>query len=590
LLLACSAFAQSTRFGQIDITAEPISSADTWHGYVEYRFVVRNTSKQQAHRVTLAIPDKGYASGESIRRLSRTITIGPGQRAMVSLFQPPLPISGSDVAVWVNGRRLGHVPRALGSHCIGGKAYGPSEVVVLLSRGINRQDFDRQGATMLNPEDESDANEPWRPGPSPGGGAGPQTPPFLTTVNEREVEAWSRSWLGYSRFAGVIMTPAEWTRAGAEVQQAITRYVECGGVVVMLGAWNAPAAWHADRSADGSYAHGFGRAIVIPEPDFKKWNKNTWKRLAESFEKTIAPLRNRSNVQSANRRLPVVEELGVPVRGLFVLMILFAVVIGPVNFIVLGRRNRRIWTLWTVPALSIFTSVMVFAYAFVAEGFTVHYRTETFTLLDQRTQHATTFGWAGLYAPLTPSGGIRLSPDAELTPQVELDYSDAGRQRTVNWTHTQHLDSGWIAARIPAHFTIRQSHTPRRERISTWVDQSGRLHAVNGLGTTVRRIRLADDAGLIHEARDIEPGADVVLNPPSHDLKVSRSEAKSRALYRGDWLSAADNVTMIPHNYLLPGTYIAEVAGSPFFELEIGGRIEPRHRSVVFGILPEATP
>src|SRR4029077_1558861 len=41
--------------------------------------------------------------------------------------------------------------------------------------------------------------------------------------------AWSTSWLAYDRFAGVVVTRAEWAEAPAAVQAAVLRWVRCGG-------------------------------------------------------------------------------------------------------------------------------------------------------------------------------------------------------------------------------------------------------------------------------------------------------------------------------------------------------------------------
>ena len=57
--------------------------------------------------------------------------------------------------------------------------------------------------------------------------------------------------------------------------------------------------------------------------------------------------------------MTIIDDVGVPLRGMFVLMVLFAVVVGPVSMIVLGRKNRRIWLLWTVPTLSVLCSLAV---------------------------------------------------------------------------------------------------------------------------------------------------------------------------------------------------------------------------------------
>ena len=56
-----------------------------------------------------------------------------------------------------------------------------------------------------------------------------------------------------------------------------------------------------------------------------------------------------------------------------------------------------------------------------------------------------------------------------------------GSARTLDWTGGQHLTSGWVSARVPAHFMLRKSE-PRRERVEVSRNDEGELVAVNGLG------------------------------------------------------------------------------------------------------------
>ena len=56
----------------------------------------------------------------------------------------------------------------------------------------------------------------------------------------------------------------------------------------------------------------------------------------------------------------LVAEATVPVRGLFVLVCVFGIGIGPANLWLLSRYKRRIWLWWNVPVLSLLTCLAVF--------------------------------------------------------------------------------------------------------------------------------------------------------------------------------------------------------------------------------------
>src|SRR5262249_8531219 len=143
-------------------------------------------------------------------------------------------------------------------------------------------------------------------------------------------------------------------------------------------------------------------------------------------EKTSLPWRQPPTAATAAAVFPVVDDQGIPARGLFVVMLLFAVVIGPVNIYVLSRHQRRIWMFWTVPVISALTSAGVLGYMSLSEGWQSHERTQGITFLDQASGRAATLGMVGYYTPLVPRDGLHFGPDTELTPIPEYSWDEKG--------------------------------------------------------------------------------------------------------------------------------------------------------------------
>ena len=288
----------------------------------------------------------------------------------------------------------------------------------------------------------------------------------------------------------------------------------------------------------------------------------------------------------ANRVFPVVEKLVVPVRGLFLLMLIFVIVIGPLNLFILSRRKRKIWLLWTVPAISLITCVAVSAYSILSEGWSGKARTAGLTILDESSHQATTIGWSAFYSPLTPGEGLHYGYETELTPQIGSQYSynrsQAGH-RSVDWTEDQHLASGWVSARVPAHFRIRKSEV-RRERITLNRGPGDSLSAVNGLGVDVRDLWLADRDGRIYSVKNLKAGSSAVMalqpNAQAHGIV----EELRLAFAGSDWFNLP-KWTHSPERLLMPGCYIAATDSSPFIEdglKDVGSR---KNESVIYGIM-----
>ena len=80
----------------------------------------------------------------------------------------------------------------------------------------------------------------------------------------------------------------------------------------------------------------------------------------------------------------------------------------------------------------------------------------------------------------------------------------------MDWTHDQHLGSGWVTARVPTHFMVRKSET-RRERVIVRRGANTDLKIVNGLGVDISQFWLADGDGKIYSAVDIPAGEEIAL-------------------------------------------------------------------------------
>jgi hypothetical protein len=307
-----------------------------------------------------------------------------------------------------------------------------------------------------------------------------------------------------------------------------------------------------------------------------------WHEVNGSWKKGLKPWTVVTGVADANRLFPVTDKVEIPVRQLFLMVFLFVLAIGPVNLFVLSRRKKRIWLLWSVPLISLLTCVAVIAYAMFGEGFRSTNRTEVVTLLDETTHRATTIGWSAFYSTLTPGGGLHYGYETEVTPQVSWSADSGHLTGTVDWTSEQHLSSGWVSARVPAHFQIRKSET-RRERLVVEPQGGGTVTIINGLGSDIRSLWLADHEGRLYNGSDIQAGAKASIEGQRHGL-VAKPE-KLRELFATDWSGNMAGLTSRPEEFLRPGTYIAWLDGCPFVEEGLPDVKEKKRTAVVYGIL-----
>jgi hypothetical protein len=723
-LLLCFSARAAEEFGDISVEPHAIYTGNTFHGYAEMRVTLENRSHGRTHSVTLVFPNRAYNNGNSIGQISRTVTLAPDAREVVSLLQPPLPAQGdSSIRVEVDNRHEGEVraPNA-NNHC-NYYSRGGQAATVFISRSLDYDAVERvfhanrgafTPAMAVGAPDSSAGRGGYRPttwmpdtrrgsqtnwleldysspqtvnkivvyntqSPSSSGfivlvgasgtniakismssgnnsssGSGWQTEFSIPTtaepvktirldfgkaapwsiaidavqisgpsgsqwasdarassdnsasagsyapgsVNADAVESlraespvseWSENWLAYSPFDAIVLNAADMSSLSPAVLGAIGDYLSAGGNVVLPGKTDLPAAWHPWRKQnlrDGvDYGIGFGRCFAFSSENPAMLDPKSVQTLRDVVREAARYWQSLPGDSSAaNSAMPVVENLKIPVRGIVVIMLAFIIVIGPVNIILLNRRQRRTWMLWTIPAISFATTLLVFAYSLLREGITPDTRIAGLTLLDQASHRATTIGGTAFYCPLTPSSGLNFEFGTEATPLVQIGYG-SGTSREVDWTQSQHFQRGWVSARVPAHFHLRKTET-RRERIQV-VNENGHLWVLNSLGAPLKSLWVADADMNIYEANNVAAGQKAGLIPS----KLTQQSGKTGPV--GLWheigfAAHADSLNDGAGKFLMANAYIAVLDGNPFIENALGSASSPKRTkssAVVFGIL-----
>jgi hypothetical protein len=616
-------------FGDIAVAAESLEGPAN-HGYSDLRVVLTNRGPA-ARLVTLTLPKMNYGFGRGeivLRSATRTVEVGPGETVRASLLLPWFPeVSGQGLGIAIDGRDADR-PLSLNlPSSSAGRGYG---------RFYGRRPVagpDVQPLVLTGPKVRTAfaaaANDPT----ALGGGLPSHTmrAPLQFVALDSPAAFWPTNWLSYSRYDGIVLTGDDVRDLPPAAQLAVWQFVECGGVLLVLGKVELPPPWkylQTNLSALSIHEAGFGVCFVSDKADYADWDATVWQTLRSCLTESGAPWRNLKSVSEAHTAFPVVEDVGVPVRGLFVLMIVFAIVIGPLNMVVLTRMRRRLWMLATVPLISFVTCAAVFGYMAAAEGWNGHLRTAGLTLLEESSHRATTLGWTGFYSPLTPGDGLRFSPDMELTLQAApQDMHGGSTDCTIDWSREQHLARGWVTARVPSIFMVRKAEV-RRERVVLHRGKDGKLSMVNGLGADIRRFWYRDEQGGLFTATDVPAGGLAVLanapEPPSSKPDPRTAEpgpapkgvrvgpkvaiplppvdpapAKRvvepqppgpgdlRALFTSDWLSAQRRLGETPAQALQPRSYLAELDDAPFIEDGLRNAKSRKCHSLVIGMNKE---
>lgn len=485
-----------------------------YHGYVEYRFRIVNNSTDTPHVVTLRMPGRSMGGQLS---LQRSVSVPPQVEAQISLWKPAGPMHGGSAGVWIDGKlQESDVPVDMvrdGSDTMQYIHYRSSQYPrsILVSQRVpaaGRDHLESLATQAMNAAAASSGVTSSSPSYSSS-----TTTDFNLQRTSLPLSQWSESWLSYTAFDGVILTQEDLRAMPSSVSQALLAYVELGGNLLVVGDGQLPAMWKGwERTSPAQSpmtfnAVGLGQAAMIAQSQLTAMTLEQFKALDQQMWNASFTRHNQMmDVAAANAAFPVVDNLGVPARSMLAIMMLFALLIGPANMVFFAYLDKRLWTLVTIPVLAVVFSAGVFLFTILADGIWAEGRATTLTLLDQDAGRATTIGWLGYYAPLQPSDGLTFDTHTALNLQNQsTDYrsyssgSQSANARTIDWTTNQHLQTGWITSRIPAHFTLRKSQT-RRERLVVTQDAQGNITVVNGLGSDITDLKLCDPNGGLHFA------------------------------------------------------------------------------------------
>ncbi|HEX3626420.1 MAG TPA: hypothetical protein VH280_13465 [Verrucomicrobiae bacterium] len=408
---------------------------------------------------------------------------------------------------------------------------------------------------------------------------------------ETAVTEWSETWLAYSPFDAIVLADSDVAAMSPAVFNAIANFLQAGGNIVLFGTSDLPAAWHPwnTRKVDGGveYEIGFGHCYVFGTENPASLDRSAIQTLRSAVRESALYWQSLPQDSGAGESaLPIHETTKVPARSTVLVMFLFVLTIGPANLFVLSRIKRRIWVLWTIPAISLATTMLIFVYSLLREGVTPDTRICGLTVLDQVSHHAATFGGESFYCPLTPGGGLKFDYETEATPLVNIQNYQGGASREVDWSQSQHFTSGWVSARVPAYFHLRRSGTSRERIVLS--TENGSLQIVNGLGAPIRSLWLADAKMNFYQANNVPAGQKTGMIPAKQSQPLDQSGPTGLRRDLGFGAVGADKLGSGAQRYLMPNTYIAVLDENPFLENGLSAHSSPKRTksiAVIFGIL-----
>jgi hypothetical protein len=371
------------------------------------------------------------------------------------------------------------------------------------------------------------------------------------------------NWTGYTSVRAVAIGKTEWDQLSDPQKNALVTWVACGGDLIFVDgqltdlspSMPAETTTAPDRTVG---RHFFGRVHALTSavlqatglPDVltavDASRNQTW-----SLPANGAPDWGAIEARGFRLRIPGIE--GVPARVYLSILVLFSVIIGPVSFWFLWRRRQRVLLVLTAPAISILFIVLLAGYALAGEGFGVHGRAVTFTILDEATKHAATRASASMYAAgMTPSGGLRFDRDVAVFP-IGPTGTGSRERLDLDLSESQRYSGGVLLARAPTNIE-QVSFRPARERL-TFTRAADGLTVVNGLDATLTHLVYRDGEALYRLDSPLAPGGKQALAKGAVD---SQQIIPAKLPDRGKFVALVEQQPR--------GSYLAVLDRSPFWQ------------------------
>ncbi|MDF1797627.1 MAG: hypothetical protein P1V81_00495 [Planctomycetota bacterium] len=453
---------QNTQVGRLSVVAtSPWPNAAT-KGYQPLQIQAENPSDQPAEVEILV--KAGW--GNEGMRIERTLRVEPLQRATVEMLVPAYIWNSQEfrLELFSDGDRA--YTGSLGST---GSFAMYAHLVAVFSKAGSSSGRGETWSKALSPATTSTT---WGQGRWRNLGLHMEkdwSANVSVTVGDVAFEDMSRRWEAYSSLDLAVLDVEGGLPASAELE-ALFAWVRLGGVVILAGkdanrtlaGVDAVSEWTDSRFAlddvPGAqrYQCGFGRILVVPRSGLLDDARLRDAALGELRQRvrtdwTPSTRGSRGSGEGLRPRVPGIGAL--PYRAFVALMILFAILVGPVNFFWTKRRGKPAALLFTIPLLALGGALLALGYGFFWQGVDVKTHSDTVALLDQRSGLVSNAEVRAVYAGLAPGQGLLPGQGTGIFPWG----TDLMNREDVRYEIRSGPESSYRGGFLPSRLQVRQA-------------------------------------------------------------------------------------------------------------------------------------
>lgn len=206
------------------------------------------------------------------------------------------------------------------------------------------------------------------------------------------------------------------------IPDAATPLPALGGVL----ARGRALATSGDRTIAAEATVGSGSVTIIGIDPTVPWIAGTpagtrlWQQLLPPRQASGPAISDDSQLLSAVSNVPTLALP--PVGGLLLLLVGYIVLIGPINYIVLRRLDRREWAWVTMPALILIFAVGAFAYGAYLRGSDILIHEVALVRGSPGTSEGVAAAYYGIFSPSRGSYQVRVPGGALLSAPINAEF------------------------------------------------------------------------------------------------------------------------------------------------------------------------
>ncbi len=204
-----------------------------------------------------------------------------------------------------------------------------------------------------------------------------------------------------------------------------------------------------------------------------------------------------------------------PVYTFMGLLTVFVILVGPVAYRQTTRSGRGYLMFIIAPILALVTTVSMFVYGIVADGFGTVARVRQITYVDGQSQDAVTRTRGSYFAGIRPADGLRFDASAEVLWYPDGTEVDANALlkaelpplgRVTIDSANQRFSSGVLPSREQRQFVVQQSLPQFGKVTATRKDDHSPLVVENSLAINLLDITIRDREGAFWIAEELPAG------------------------------------------------------------------------------------